>query len=182
MKRMIEEGLLDLRPRATASFGLHVSPTLPTAEVVSRADPLLVACERFEVLIEGKGGHAALPHLTREPKVAISSTVMALQALVERELNPLDSGLVSIAKVEAGDVFNVIPERVTIRGRVRVLSEETLLRLRDRAEAGLMSAADMYSCSALIRYSQEDYPPQCTTSISWSWRPPLPPPRPSTEV
>jgi len=156
---MVEEGVLDLEPRAERAYGLHVWPTLPSGTVASRPGPLLAACERFEIVVGGKGGHAAMPHLTKDPIVAASAAVMNLQTLVSRGLSPLESGVVSITKVNAGDAFNVIPHSARVLGTVRALSEEGLIKLRDGVKRMVEQTAEMHGCNATIRYSPDHYPP-----------------------
>eukprot|EP00979_Chaetoceros_neogracilis_P000193 scaffold61_cov213-Chaetoceros_neogracile.AAC.1 len=80
-KRMVEEGVVDLSPPAQHAFGMHVWPTLPTGSIATRPGPLLAAAETFLIEIGGKGGHAAMPHLTRDPVVTASSLIMNLQTI-----------------------------------------------------------------------------------------------------
>jgi amidohydrolase len=119
----------------------------------------LAACERFEILISGVGGHAAMPHLTIDPIVTASSIVMNLQTLVSRSLSPLESGVCSITKFEAGDAFNIIPASALLRGTVRALSTETLLFLKDRVDHVVKTTADVHGCNVTITYSADFYPP-----------------------
>ena len=105
-KRMVEEGVLDLDPKPEHAFGMHVWPTIPSGSVAGRPGPLLAAAERFEILIAGKGGHAAMPHLTHDPIVAASAIIMNLQTIVSRTMNPLDSGVVSVTKMQGTCSFH----------------------------------------------------------------------------
>lgn len=84
---MIEQGALD---GVEAIFGLHVDPSLPTGAVSSKPGPMLAGSGRFSVVIRGKGGHAASPHNTRDPILAVSMVVLALQHIVSRETDPLE--------------------------------------------------------------------------------------------
>lgn len=85
---MIKEGALD---GVEAIFGLHVDPSSPTGTVNSKPGPMLAGSGRFSVVIRGKGGHAASPHKTRDPVLALSMVVLALQHIVSRETDPLES-------------------------------------------------------------------------------------------
>lgn len=87
-KRILEAGVLD---EVQGIFGLHVTNELLTGTVGVKSGPLLAACGIFEVVIEGKGGHAAFPHYTADPIVAASLGVLSLQTLVSRETDPLDT-------------------------------------------------------------------------------------------
>lgn len=158
-KRMREEGVLTLEPQVQHAFGLHVWPTIPSGTVASRPGPLLAACERFEILIAGVGGHAAMPHLTIDPIVTASSVIMNLQTIVSRTLSPLESGVCSITKIEAGDAFNIIPASALLRGTIRALSTETLVSLKERVHHIVESTAAVHGCNVTITYSPDFYPP-----------------------
>ncbi|GKY92316.1 hypothetical protein MPSEU_000202700 [Mayamaea pseudoterrestris] len=158
-KRMREEGVLEQHPKPQHAFGMHLWPTLPSGTIASRPGPLLAACERFEILVAGVGGHAAMPHLTVGSIVTASSIIMNLQTIVSRTLNPLEAGVCSITKFEAGDAFNIIPASALLRGTIRALSTETLLMLRNRVEHIVESTAAVHGCNVTITYSQDYYPP-----------------------
>eukprot|EP00980_Cylindrotheca_fusiformis_P005931 scaffold1246_cov134-Cylindrotheca_fusiformis.AAC.23 len=119
----------------------------------------MAAAERFEILVTGVGGHAAMPHLTVDPIVAASSIVMNLQTLVSRTLSPLESGVCSITKFDAGDAFNVIPASALLRGTIRALSKKTLLTLREKVEHVVTTTAGVHGCKVTITYSPAYYPP-----------------------
>ena len=158
-KRMREEGILEKDPKPQHAFGLHVWPTLPSGVIAGRPGPLLAACERFEILIAGVGGHAAMPHLTVDPIVTASAIIMNLQTIVSRNVSPLESGVCSITKIEAGEAFNIIPASALLRGTIRALSTETLLSLRDRVQHIVETTAAVYGCNVTIVYSPDYYPP-----------------------
>jgi amidohydrolase len=158
-KRMREEGVLKQAPQPSYAFGMHVWPTLPSGVVATRPGPLLAACERFEILLAGVGGHAAMPHLTIDPIVTASAIVMNLQTIVSRTISPLESGVCSITKIEGGDAFNVLPHSVLLRGTIRALRTETLLSLRDKVEHIVESTAATHGCNVTISYSPDYYPP-----------------------
>jgi len=138
---------------------MHVWPTLPTGTIAGRSGPLLAAAERFEILVSGVGGHAAMPHLTVDPIVTASAIVMNLQSIVSRSISPLESGVCSITKMDGGDAFNVIPASVLMRGTVRALSTETLMKLRDRVQHIVETTAATYGANTTITYSPDFYPP-----------------------
>jgi amidohydrolase len=158
-KRMREEGVLTQDPKPAYAFGMHVWPSFPSGTIASRPGALMAACERFEILVSGVGGHAAMPHQTIDPIVTASAMVMNLQTIVSRTLSPLEAGVCSITKIEAGDAFNVIPASTLMRGTVRALSTETLLLLRDRVEHIVQSTAKVHGCNATVTFSPDYYPP-----------------------
>lgn len=85
---MLKEGALD---GIQGIFGLHVSPEMPTGTIGSRPGPFLAGAGRFLVTVQGKGGHAAAPHLTADPILAACSVILSLQQIVSRETNPLEA-------------------------------------------------------------------------------------------
>jgi amidohydrolase len=141
------------------SHTLFYDLRIPSGSIASRPGTLLAAAERFEILIAGVGGHAAMPHLTVDPIVTASSVVMNLQTIVSRTLSPLESGVCSITKFEAGDAYNVIPASALLRGTIRALSTETLLSLKDKVEHIVTTTAKVHGCNVTITYSPDFYPP-----------------------
>lgn len=133
--------------------------SLPSGSVASRAGPLLAACDRFEILIAGVGGHAAMPHLTVDPIVTASAIVMNLQTIVSRTLSPLESGVCSVTKIEAGEAFNIIPAAVLMRGTIRSLATDTLLSLKSKVEHIVTTTAAVHGCNTSITWSPDYYPP-----------------------
>ena len=87
-KKILDAGALE---NVTAIFGLHVTPYIPIGEVASRSGPILAGCGFFEAIINGRGGHAAIPQHSIDPILAASNVIISLQYLVSREADPLDS-------------------------------------------------------------------------------------------
>jgi len=169
MKRMVEEGVIDLAPKAQYGFGMHVWPTLPTGAIASKPGPLLAAAEMFEIVLDGKGGHAAMPHLTIDPIVAASSLVLNLQSIVSRTISPLESGVVSVTQISAGDAFNVIPASTLVRGTIRALSTEMLMSLRDKVSHMTSTTASLHGCNSTIQFSPDFYPPTVNDEELFEW-------------
>jgi len=137
---MLEENRLE---GVTEIFGLHINPMLPTGCIGLRSGPLMASMDRFEIEIEGSGGHGAMPHLTRDPVLAAAETIMALQAIVARRVDPFDSAVVSVCRVDAGSAFNVIPSRAHLTGTARSLSRpvrECLARWIEEIAGGVTAA------------------------------------------
>ena len=101
----------------------------------------------------------AMPHQTIDPIVAASAIIMNLQTIVSRQMSPLESGVVSVTKFEAGDAYNVIPHSAVLWGTIRALSTEALLSLRDRVEHVVSSTAAVHGCNVTIAYAPDFYPP-----------------------
>ena len=104
------------------------------------------------------GGHAAMPHLTIDPIVTAASTVMNLQPLISRSTSPLDSGVVSVTQMIAGDAFNVIPTSAILRGTIRSLTTESLLSLKEKVDHVIHTTSSLYACNATIAYKPDFYP------------------------
>lgn len=117
-KAMIEDGLFERFP-VEAVYGLHNMPSLPTGEVAVRSGPIMACEDNFEIRITGKGGHAAAPHRSVDPIVIGSEIVLALQSIISRNLDPLDSGVISVTDFNVDATRNVIPETVRLRGDTR---------------------------------------------------------------
>lgn len=120
---MIAEGVLD-NPKIDAILALHVYPHLAAGVVGFRPGQYMASTDEIHITIEGKGGHAALPHQTIDP-IAISAQVLvALQQVVSRRSNPVSPSVLSFGKISGGTVNNVIPDTVTIAGTLRTMDEK----------------------------------------------------------
>jgi len=129
--KMIEGGGLE---GVDAIFGLHVWMELPSGIVGIREGPFMAGVGRFDVEIEGKGGHGASPHETIDPVPIAAQAILAFQTIISRNLNPLESGVVSVGTIKAGEAFNVIPERVYMNGTYRFFTQETKKLIEKRIE------------------------------------------------
>ncbi|GLU09995.1 hypothetical protein SLE2022_268260 [Rubroshorea leprosula] len=154
-KKMLDAGALN---NVQAIFGLHVSSEYPIGAVATRAGPITAASGFFEVVINGKGGHAALPQHTVDPILAASNVIVSLQHLVSREADPLDSQVVTIAKVQGGGAFNVIPDSVTIGGTFRAFSKESFSQLKQRIEDVVTRQASVQRCNASVTFNTNENP------------------------
>jgi len=154
-KRMVEDGCLDGRvigPPVERIFGLHGWPEYPLGVVGTRVGPLLAASDRFEIVVTGVGGHAAWPHACRDPVVAASAIVQAVQTIASRSVGPLDAVVVSITMIDAGSGFNIIPSSAIIRGTARTLSATVQQLVMRRLKEITTSVATAYGCSAELDY------------------------------
>ena len=117
---MIKDGLMD-RFKIDQVYGMHNGPGLPLGSFAIRPGPIMAATDAIDFTIEGHGGHAARPHMCIDPVVAGSQLIVALQSIVSRNVDPLDSAVISVCEFEAGNARNVIPQTVVLRGTVRTL-------------------------------------------------------------
>jgi hippurate hydrolase len=120
---MIKDGLMD-RFKIDQVYGMHNNPGMPVGSFALRPGPIMAAMDRISIQIEGKGGHAAYPHKTIDSVLVGSQLVMALQTIVSRTVNPLESAVLSICEFHAGHASNVIPATAELRGTVRTLNSE----------------------------------------------------------
>lgn len=128
---MIKDGALE-DPKVDASIGLHVASDMPAGQISWRVGPNSAGSDRFKAVIKGRGGHAARPQKAVDPVVIAAHTILALQALVSRETDPMDAAVLSTTAVLAGEAFNVIPDTAELRGTVRTIDAETRERFEKR--------------------------------------------------
>lgn len=159
-KRMIEDGCLRgavIGPPVAMMFGLHCWPLLRLNAVMTRTGPMLAAADMIEITLRGKGSHAAMPQHGHDPILAGSNLVSALQQIASRNVDPLDSIVVSITQFHGGTTHNIIPETVELMGTVRTLLPETQeLAIRRINEIATHIAA-AHGCEAEVDY-QIGYP------------------------
>lgn len=123
-EKMVAEGVLD-NPRVDAAFALHGWPTLDVGTVGTRSGAALASTNPFDITIHGQGTHAAYPHRGVDPIVIAAHVVVALQTVVSRNTDPLDSVVVTVGKIEAGTAVNIIPPTALLRGTIRTLNPQT---------------------------------------------------------
>ena len=152
-KAMMDDGLFERFPM-DAVFGLHNWPWLPVGQMAMRAGPMMASMDIFEATVRGRGGHAAQPHMAVDPIVVAAGIVQAWQTIVARNVDPLESGVVSVTQIHAGHAWAVIPEEVSLRGTVRTFNPavQALIeqRLRELGE-GLAAA---HGCTFDWRYER----------------------------
>ena len=165
-KRMRDEGVLE-NPTVERIFGLHVWPPLPTGTIGSRTGTFLAAAGELKITIHGKGGHAAKPHYCIDPVVTSAKVITELQTIISRNLDPLDSGVVSITAIHGGEAYNVIPETVQMSGTIRALTMERLHWLQDRVRSLTTHVAAANDCTATIEFPGHAYPPTVNDGNVW---------------
>ncbi|THG02886.1 IAA-amino acid hydrolase ILR1-like 3 isoform X2 [Camellia sinensis] len=153
---MIKEGALG---DAEAIFGMHTDCTRPTGSIATISGPVLAAVSFFEARIEGKGGHAAEPHTSVDPILAASFTILALQQLISREVDPLQSQVLSVTYVRGGTAYNIIPSYVELGGTLRSLTTEGLHQLQQRVKEVIRGQAAVHRCKAHIEINKEGEQP-----------------------
>jgi amidohydrolase len=144
---MIADGLFE-RFEMEAVFAAHNWPNLPVGAFAVSPGPMMAACNEFSIIVEGAGGHAALPHLSVDPVQPACQIATALQTIVSRTLPPSENAVLSVTKLRAGDSRHVIPDSAILEGTVRTFSESTtdLIERRIREIAQSVSAAAGAQC------------------------------------
>ena len=155
-RRMIEDGLFE-RFSCDEVYGLHNTPQLPAGTMGVIPGPMLAAADTFSLTIQGKGGHAAMPHLSVDPVVIGAQIVTTWQTLVSRTADPVRAAVISTTMFHAGTAHNVIPDTAALTGTVRTFDPD----LRDALEAGMARIAEAVAGamggSAAFRY-ERGYP------------------------
>ncbi|MCT2559927.1 M20 family metallopeptidase [Tsuneonella sp. YG55] len=147
-RHMLDDGLID--PLPDAAFALHIMPNARHGAVAGRSGALMAAADEFDISIEGRGGHASMPHDTRDPVPAACAVVSALQAAVTRRFNAADAVVVTVTVIEGGTAHNVIPDRVNLRGTMRTLSAANRALVRELVEQTATGVAAGYGVSAKV--------------------------------
>ncbi|MET4697104.1 amidohydrolase [Constrictibacter sp. MBR-5] len=135
-REMVKEGLFDRFP-CDEVYGMHNWPLLPAGRIAVRSGPIMAAADQFDVEIHGKGAHGAMPHLGIDPVFIAAQVITALQGLVSRAVDPLDSAVLSVTRMEGGMAHNVIPASAKLSGTVRTYKKET----QDMIERGIAAIA-----------------------------------------
>ncbi|MDE2571640.1 MAG: amidohydrolase [bacterium] len=130
---MIHDGALE-NPHVDRCFALHVYSGLDVGKIGVRNGPFFASADEFQLTIEGKGGHGAMPQLSVDPVVVAAQFITALQTIVSREVHPKDPAVITVGHIEAGSTFNVIPDRAVLQATVRNFDRETRERMPERIE------------------------------------------------
>ncbi|MEL6243705.1 MAG: M20/M25/M40 family metallo-hydrolase, partial [Pseudomonadota bacterium] len=137
-KEMCDDGMMD-RWGIQEVYGMHNWPGLPTGQFAIRPGAFFAATDQFDIYLEGKGGHAAKPQETVDTTVVGAQVVMALQTIASRNADPIDQVVVSVTSFEtSSNAFNVIPQKVHLKGTVRTMSAA----MRDMAETRIKAICD----------------------------------------
>jgi amidohydrolase len=150
--RMVREGVLE-NPRPDVALALHVWNDKPLGWVGVTPGPVMAAAETFRVVVIGKGGHGAAPHLAIDPVLAASQIVVGLQSIVARNVSPLKTAVVTVAAVHGGEAFNVIPPTVEMKGTIRTFEAEVRDLVLERFNQIVKRTAEAFGCQAQVEHS-----------------------------
>lgn len=149
---MLDDGLID--PLPDAAFALHIMPNAPHGMIGGRAGPLMAAADQFDIVVTGQGGHASMPHDTRDPVPAACAIVSAIQAMVTRRFNAADAVVATVTQINAGTAHNVIADTATLRGTLRSLSPHHRARLRELLAEVARHTAQAHGVSAEVTVTE----------------------------
>jgi amidohydrolase len=155
-KAMVQDGLME-RFRIGEVYGMHNYPGLPVGQFAIRPGPLMASADRLTIQIEGYGGHAARPHLTIDSVLVGAQMINQIQSIVARNVDPLQSAVISICMFQAGSTDNVIPQTAFLRGTARSLSPQVRDLLEGRLREVVEGTARLYGAKVTFTYKR-DYP------------------------
>ncbi|MFP5345670.1 MAG: M20 family metallopeptidase [Actinomycetes bacterium] len=148
---VVGSGVL-LAEQCVTMVGAHVQPSLPPGDVACAPGGVNASSDEFTIVVHGQPGHAAYPHLARDPVLALSAVVVALQSVVSRAVDPMSPAVVGVSALQAGRAANVVPGTATARGTVRALSTATRALLHERIDDVARSVAQAHGCTAEVTF------------------------------
>ncbi|GAA1559281.1 amidohydrolase [Kribbella hippodromi] len=149
-KDIAEHGVLDTEDCAVM-IGAHLQPALPAGVVACVPGGVNASSDEFEIVVRGESGHAAYPHLADDSLLALAETVVALQSVVSRSVDPMRSAVVGVSSFQAGQAANVVPDVARATGTIRALAPETRALLHERIVAVSENVARAHGCEAKVR-------------------------------
>ncbi len=153
---MIRDGLLD-RFAIDQVYGMHNGPGIPVGSFAIRPGPIMASTDSVDIYIEGRGGHAARPHISIDSVLVGAQLVTALQSIVSRSVDPLESAVVSICEFHAGNARNVIPQTAELKGTVRTLTAEVRALVEKRVREVVDGVARITGAKINLKY-ERGYP------------------------
>src|SRR3974390_3312227 len=150
-KAMVQDGLME-RFDINEIYGMHNYPGMPVGEFGLRPGAIMAAADYVQIDIEGKGAHAARPHLGIDSVLVGAQIINQLQSIVSRNVDPLEAAVISVCMFHAGHTDNVIPQHAKLRGTARSLTPEVRDLLQQRAREVIEGTARLYGAKASVRY------------------------------
>jgi hippurate hydrolase len=150
-KAMVDDGMMD-RFGIEEVYGMHNMPGIAKGTFAMRAGGIMAASDKFDIVIEGKGGHAARPQYAVDPVAIAAQLIVTLQTLVSRNVDPMRSAVLSVTMFHAGDAFNIIPQRVELAGTVRTLDEDVRSLMEKRLKEVTIGLVSTLGGKAAVNY------------------------------
>ena len=149
---MIADGVLS-DPEVHAIIALHVDPTIPVGKIGVRSGPVMSSVDSLKMVVKGRGGHAALPHLSVDAIVVAAQVIQGLQVLVSRQTDPVEGKVISIGTIEGGHGRNIVADKVTMTGTVRTLNPALRAELPTMIERAVRGITEGMNASYSLDYS-----------------------------
>lgn len=154
-KPIIASGALD---HVDAFFGNHFWATTPLGHIQTREGVFMAGADKFEITVQGKGGHGAYPHETKDAIVIGANMVNQLQQIVSRRLNPLETAVITVGEFKSGSAFNIIPDSALLRGTVRYLNLDLQQEIQNEINQIAEGICSAFDAKCHINY-EPGYPP-----------------------
>ena len=164
---MVEQGLFRHFPM-DAVFGLHNWPGLPAGQFGVFPGPIMASADRFDITVSGRGAHAAMPHQGRDVIHAGGFLMQALQSVVSRDLDPLETAVVSITRFHAGDAYNILPEKAHLGGTIRSFSEDVRAQVESRIREICKGIGEAFGVHIAMEL-KPGYPPTVNDPAQTEW-------------
>ncbi|GEO70215.1 N-acetyldiaminopimelate deacetylase [Levilactobacillus acidifarinae] len=158
-KRAYDLGLFTGDYRVDEFYGLHDNPDLPTGTIGCRNGTLFAGTTEVNLTVHGKSGHAAFPHEATDAVVIAAALILQLQTIISRDIDPTRCGVITFGKVTAGTIRNVIAGEARLEGTIRGLTQEMLLRIRQRVQEVANGVAATYNATIDVDFNQGGYYP-----------------------
>ncbi|WP_347302778.1 M20 family metallopeptidase [Croceibacterium sp. TMG7-5b_MA50] len=155
-RHMIEDGLL--APLPDAAFALHIMPDMPHGQVTCRPGTMMASADMLRITVTGRGGHASMPHQTRDPVPVAAEIIGAIQALVTRRFTAAEAMVITITQLSAGSAHNVIADQAVLSGTIRTLSAERRTEVRGALARLADGIAAAHDCTAEVIVT-DGFPP-----------------------
>jgi len=156
-REMMKEGLFELFPME-AVFGVHNWPGLAAGQFAVRSGPVFASSNEFTITIHGRGAHAAMPHNGIDPVPVACQMIQAFQTIISRNKRPIDTGVISVTMLNAGEATNVVPESCELRGTVRAFTVEVLDLIEERMRRIAHSTCQAFEATCQFDFTR-NYPP-----------------------
>ena len=154
---IVTEGILN-EYNVKAVFGLHIYPELEQGQIGFRSGAMTAQSGEFDIYIKGKSGHGAMPHKANDALIAAAQLINSYQTIISRNMNPLDSCVITIGTIKGGEVRNIIPENIIMEGTIRTFSQEVYHKIKDRMNSINGGISEMFDVSIDIVF-RDMYPP-----------------------
>ena len=166
-RAMIDDGLFT-KFNIDSIFAIHNWPNLKSGIIKTRKGPIMAGFDTFELTVSGSGGHAALPHLSSDTITTSASIILNWQTIVSRNIDPIDSVVLSVTKISGGNTWAVMPKTVTFGGTVRTFSRNNQQNLKKRMLEVASAIAASNHCTIDLKY-EERYPPTINSKKKAKW-------------